>query len=331
MESKNILILGANSFSGNSFESYARKDYDKVIGLGRSGLPLGVFDSASLVRAEKNYTFVNFDLNKDLKAILELIEEEKINFIVNFAAQSMVAQSWETPEDWYEANVLSLAKLTKHLVKNSTIEKFIQFTTPEVYGSTHGWIEESFNFAPNTPYAVSRAAADWHLKALHENFGFPVIFTRAANVFGKHQQLYRIVPRAILSSMTGKTLPLQGGGKSIRSFIHINDVSDALMKILDKGRIGQSYHISTNRLVSIHELVSMIAIKVGVELNDLIEITPDRAGKDFAYQLNSNKIRGELGWKDRISLEDGIAETVEWVRENLDELKCLPTEYVHRK
>ncbi len=330
MESKNILILGANSFSGNSFESYARKDYDKVIGSGRSGLPLEVFDAISPDRARENCTFVNFDVNKDLKAILELIEEEKINFIVNFVAQSMVAQSWGTPEDWYEANVVSLAKLTKHLVKNPKIEKFIQFTTPEVYGSTHGWIEESFNFAPNTPYAVSRAAADWHLKALHENFGFPVIFTRAANVFGKHQQLYRIVPRTVLSAMTGGKLPLQGGGKSIRSFIHINDVSKALIKILDKGRIGDSYHISTNRLVSIHELVSMIANQVGIEINDLIEITPDRAGKDFAYQLNSEKIRGELKWKDLISLEEGIAETVEWVRENLDELKNLPTEYVHR-
>jgi len=331
MTEKRILILGSSSFSGNAFESSALNRFPNVFGAGRNGLPSKVFDAALKIRDSQNLNFVSFNFNKDIDKIIEVIEQKRINVIVNFAAQSMVAQSWETPEDWYEANVVSLSKLVKQLSKNSRIEKFIQFTTPEVYGSTSGWMRESFEFAPNTPYAVSRAAADWHLKSMYENFQFPVIFTRAANVFGEHQQLYRIVPRAILSALTEKKLPLQGGGKSIRSFIHIDDVSDALIRIVENGKAGESYHISTNRLVSIHELISIIALQVGIFIEDLVEITPDRPGKDFAYQLDSTKIRHELDWEDRISLEDGIARTVAWVKENLDELRNLPTEYVHKR
>jgi dTDP-glucose 4,6-dehydratase len=243
----------------------------------------------------------------------------------------MVGQSWETPEDWYQTNVVSMAKLLSRIGNSAEIARFVQFSTPEVYGSTNGWIKENFNFAPNTPYAVSRAASDWHLKALHENFGFPVIFTRAANVYGEHQRLYRIVPRVILSALTGQKLPLQGGGKSIRSFIHIDDVSEALLKILENGIPGESYHISTNELVTIYQLVAIVAEKLGVQVEDLIEMAPDRPGKDFAYKLDSQKIRSQLGWSDQITLSDGIDRTIKWVQDNLDELKQMPLNYEHRR
>jgi dTDP-glucose 4,6-dehydratase len=169
------------------------------------------------------------------------------------------------------------------------------------------------------------------LKATHENFGFPVIFTRAANVYGEHQRLYRIVPRVILAALTGRKLPLQGGGKSIRSFIHIDDVSHALLKIIENGVAGESYHISTNELITIHELVAVIAGKLGIRVQDLVEMAPDRPGKDFAYQLDSQKIRSELGWSDQITLSDGIDRTIKWVQDNLDELKDMPLNYEHRR
>jgi dTDP-glucose 4,6-dehydratase len=243
----------------------------------------------------------------------------------------MVGQSWQTPEDWYEANIVSFSKFMNRLRNETDIEKFIHFTTPEVYGSTDGWIRESFNFAPNTPYAISRASGDWHLRALYENFDFPVIFTRAANVYGECQQLYRIVPKVIISALTGKKFPLQGGGKSLRSFIHISDVSAALDKIVTAGRIGETYHISTNELITIHDLVQKIASIMNVNLPDLVEVTADRPGKDFAYQLNSEKIRTELSWTDEISLDKGLERTIAWAEQNLEELRIMSTEYIHRK
>jgi dTDP-glucose 4,6-dehydratase len=200
-----------------------------------------------------------------------------------------------------------------------------------VYGSTDNWIKESFDFFPSTPYAISRAAADYHLKGLFESFNFPVIFTRAANVYGPGQQLYRIVPKAILFGILGNKIPLQGGGSSIRSFIHIDDVSKALSLILDNGTVGDSYHISTNNLITIKDLLKIIASKLSIEFKDLINEAPDRAGKDFAYKLLSNKIRDELGWADRIPLETGIDQTITWIMDNIELLEKLPMEYKHKR
>jgi dTDP-glucose 4,6-dehydratase len=227
--------------------------------------------------------------------------------------------------------VSSFSKLLTRINREAKLEKFIQFTTPEVYGSTNGWVTENFDFAPNTPYAISRAAGDWHLKALYDNFNFPVIFTRAANVYGAGQPLYRIIPRVIVSALTGRKIPLQGGGKSVRSFIHVDDVNRALGVILSQGLPGETYHISTKALVTIYELVEIIADKLDVRLKDLVDITPDRPGKDFAYQLDSQKIRTQLSWADSISLSEGLDMTIEWAVQNLDELRNMPLDYIHRR
>jgi dTDP-glucose 4,6-dehydratase len=328
LSNQSILVLGSNSFSGSSFASRLPQNWSKHL-VFRTPLPSNLF-SAKILMNEGD-TLTQWNLNEDSEKILELVQREKITTVVNFAAQSMVGESWDRPEDWYEANVMSFSKLLNKFRKQEQLNKFIHFSTPEVYGSTTGPVKENFNFAPNTPYAISRAASDWHLKALHENFGFPVIFTRAANVYGEHQRLYRVIPRVIISALSGERFPLQGGGKSIRSFIHIDDVSDALITILKDGKIGDSYHISTNELITIYDLVSMIAEKLNVRINDLAKITPDRSGKDFAYQLDSKKIRSELGWMDKILLSSGIDRTIHWVEQNLDELKTHPLIYEHKR
>ena len=326
-----ILVLASNSFSGSSFVDHLLTAGYKVIGVSRSVEISPVFSLYKNNKNIKNFTFKQVDLNKDLKTITKIISKHQVEFIFNFAAQSMVAQSWDSPEDWYQTNVVSLSLLGNLLIKEKSIKKFVHFTTPEVYGSTSGWLKESFNFAPSTPYAISRAAGDWHLKALFENYGFPVIFTRAANVYGPGQQLYRIIPKTILSALTGKKLLLHGGGKSIRSFIHINDVSTALTAIMNTGEVGQSYHISTNEMISIFDLVQELASLLGVEVDDLIEQGPERAGKDFAYQLSSEKIRNELGWCDQVTLGKGLEDTLAWAKSNLDTLKALPDTYEHKR
>ena len=243
----------------------------------------------------------------------------------------MVAQSWEYPEHWYQTNVVALAELGNVLIKEKSIKKFVHFTTPEVYGSTSGWLKEGFNFAPSTPYAVSRAAGDWHLKCLFDNYGFPVIFTRAANVYGPGQQLYRIIPRTILSALTGQKLPLHGGGKSIRSFIHIDDVSSALEAIMNNGENGDSYHISTDAITSIFDLVKTLANLLKIDVEVLVVRGPERPGKDFAYQLSAEKIRTELGWTDKIDLNAGLADTLKWAELHLDDLRKLRIDYEHKR
>ena len=326
-----ILVLASNSFTGSSFIDHLLTAGHKVIGVSRSVEISPVFSLYKNNKNFKNFTFKQVDLNRDLNIITEIVSKHQVEFIFNFVAQSMVVQSWDAPEDWYQTNVVGLSNLCKLLIEQKSIKKFVHFSTPEVYGSTSGWLKESFNFTPSTPYAISRAAGDWHLKALFENYDFPVIFTRAANVYGPGQQLYRIIPKTILSALTGKKLSLHGGGKSIRSFIHINDVSTALTAIMNTGVVGQSYHISTNEMISIFDLVVELASLLGVEVDELIQQGPERTGKDFAYQLSSEKIRNELGWRDQITLGKGLEDTLAWAKSNLDTLKALPDTYEHKR
>ena len=153
----------------------------------------------------------------------------------------MVAESWITPHDWYLTNVVSNSKFINKICKLK-IQKYLNFSTPEVYGNTSKMISEETSFKPNTPYAISRAAQDFNLIAYYNNFNFPIIITRAANIYGPHQQIYRIIPKSIISSLINKKIPIHGNGNSTRSFIFMDDVSKILYKILiDKNNVGQSF------------------------------------------------------------------------------------------
>jgi dTDP-glucose 4,6-dehydratase len=243
----------------------------------------------------------------------------------------MVAQSWDSPEHWYQTNVLGLVSLAKSLETLSSLQKYVHVTTPEVYGSTGGWIKESRDFRPSTPYAISRAAGDMHLFAMHEMRGLPVCFTRAANVYGPGQQLYRIVPRTLLSARLGTQLQLDGGGKSTRSFIHIRDVADATYLIARQGVLGKTYHISTNEIVSIREIVERACILTGVSFDELVVHGPERPGKDDTYMLDSSRLRNELGWGPSVTLDQGLRDTLAWIDDNLEALKGAPNSYVHKE
>lgn len=323
-------VIGSNSFSGASFVSHLLKAGHRVIGVSRSEEPHEAFLPYRWNAATDGFEFHQLDLNHDLDQICDLIEETKSTHVVNFASQSMVAESWANPDHWYMTNVVSTIRLHEALRKMPQLSRYVHISTPEVYGSTSGDVTESAPFNPSTPYAVSRAAADMNLRIFHANYGFPVVYTRAANVFGPGQQLYRIIPRTILAIRTGEKLKLHGGGTSERSFIHIDDVSDATVRIALNGRNGEAYHIATNRQISIRDLVEMICSRMGKTLDEVAETVGERAGKDAAYWLNSSKLRNELGWSDQISLEQGVDETIAWVDRNLPALQTLPQSYIHK-
>ena len=168
------------------------------------------------------------------------------------------------------------------------------------------------------------------LRTFFEAYKFPVVFTRAANVYGPGQQLYRIIPRTILFIMLGRKLQLHGGGRSVRSFIHMNDVSDATWRVAREAAPGETYHISTNEVVTIREVVERIHRKLGASFEDSVELVGERPGKDAAYMLDSTRIRRQLGWSDRISLERGLDETIAWVEKFIGDLKSQPFDYIHK-
>jgi dTDP-glucose 4,6-dehydratase len=167
-------------------------------------------------------------------------------------------------------------------------------------------------------------------KIYRETFGLPVVSTRAANVYGPGQPLYRIIPRTLFFLLTGRTLELHGGGVSTRSFIHIDDVSKATWQIAQHAPVGETYHVSTGRIIAIKDLVSLICEKLNKPVAGHVKVVGERLGKDSAYWLKSEKLRSELAWADTISLEQGLDDTLAWAQTNLAALKTQPMHYMHK-
>jgi dTDP-glucose 4,6-dehydratase len=168
------------------------------------------------------------------------------------------------------------------------------------------------------------------LKTFFDVHQFPVVTTRAANVYGEGQQLYRIIPKTILSILMGLKLPLHGGGHSERSFIHMDDVSNATKLIGERGVIGSCYHISTKQTVSIRDLIKQICQLMSVSFDDVCEVTEDRPGKDAAYLLNSERLRSEFDWQEVVDLTRGLERVIEWAKNNVETLQQQPLEYIHK-
>ena len=324
------LILGSNSYSGATFADYLAAVGHDVLATSRSDEAHPAFLPYKWQKRPGEVRFKRIDLNHDLEALKGLLASERPTHVVNFAAQSMVGESWLYPDHWMMTNVVSTVRLHELLRNYDGLERYVHVTTPEVYGSTEGWVKENAPFNPSTPYAVSRAAGDMSLRTYFANYQFPVLFTRAANVYGPGQQLYRIVPRTIVAAMGGQKLRLDGGGKSVRVFIHMTDVSDATLKIARAGTLGDTYHISGYELVSIRTLVEMILKRLGKSFEDCVEVGPERPGKDTAYTLDSLKLRTELGWRDTISLEQGVDDVIRWAERFSADLTKLPAKYEHK-
>jgi dTDP-glucose 4,6-dehydratase len=339
MTSSKILVIGSNSFSGSHFVAEALRAGHEVWGVSRSAEPDPVFlpyrwpqpTTGQPLATTENFHFQAIDLNSQLPELLQLIDRVQPAVVVNFAAQGMVAESWLNPTHWYQTNVVSQVALHDALRQRPFLQKYVHVTTPEVYGSTdEGWIHEHNHFAPSTPYAVSRAACDLHLHSFHKSYGFPVVFTRAANVYGPGQQLYRIIPRAMLGARTGKPMQLHGGGHSERCFIHICDAMQATLRLAQEADPGTTWHLSTREPISIRALVQRICEGCGVAFSTVVEESGERLGKDQSYLLDSSSIREAFGWSDQVSLKEGLSDTLAWVDDHLDLLKTLPWSYQHK-
>jgi len=325
-----LLVLGSTSFGGGCLVDLALNKGLTVFGASRSDEPHPVLrpysDNANLAR----FRFDRIDLNHHLDRLLDLIDEHRPDAIVDFAGQGMVAPSWEAPEQWYQTNIVAKVRLHKALVERPFVQAYVRISTPEVYGDHDGRLTESAPLSPSTPYAVSHAAIDMSLMAFYRYYGMPVILTRFANFYGPGQQLYRIVPRTALCALGSGRLTLDGGGTSIRAFVHGRDVAAAVLAVLESGRLGQTYHFSTEEFVSIRELVETIAEFAGVAVPSFCSDGPERPGKDSAYVMDSGKARDELGWRPRTELMTGLKETFDWVAGSFDVLRSLPSQYVHR-
>jgi dTDP-glucose 4,6-dehydratase len=328
-----IIVLGSNCFTGAHFIREGLQDGAEIIGMNRSPEPNTVLlPHRNMPKKQHgNYRFFKLDINNDMNEIMKITHKFQPDYVVNFAAQGMVGQSWGNPVQWFQTNTLAQVELHEHLRKLPYVKKYVQLSTPEVYGICEGLVSEHTHYQPSTPYGVSKAATDMSLMSYLRAYDFPVVFTRAANVYGPCQQLYRIIPRTILYILMGKRLQLHGGGVSVRSFIHIQDVVRATLQIMKESKPGSIYHLSTDELVSIRHLVETITNIMDVRFEDHVDvIEEDRLGKDPEYSLDCSKAHQELQWKPNYNLQSGLEETIKWVTDNFEILKTLEMEYIYK-
>ena len=326
-----ILVIGSNSFSGSNLINILLNHGYDVIGVSRSEEYHEIFLPYKNNSSIKNFKFYKFNLNFDNKKIASLIKKEKIKNIFNFAAQGEVRSSFDFPLDHYQTNLMSHVNFLEKIKNFDFIENYIQVSTPEVYGTSKGLVSESFNLSPSSPYASSKAALDLYLLTLYKTYSFPVKFVRSSNVYGPFQQLYRIIPKAFIQFEKNKKIPIDGGGKSKKIYTHIDDVSEGEILIMKKGKFGEVYHLSTNRLISIKSLVKKLCEISEKKFSNHTTIVKERLGQDRCYNVSSKKINKELKWKAKINLDYGLALTYKWVMDNIEYLKKQKLTYIHKK
>ncbi|MBI4371687.1 MAG: GDP-mannose 4,6-dehydratase [Elusimicrobia bacterium] len=326
-----IVVLGANSFSGQDFIDLLLGDPARqVLGVSRSPERSALFLRCKSRADLSRYRYVRADLNQDMDSLLALLDRERPDAVVNFAAQSEVAPSWERPEDWFQTNTVALARLVNHLRRRDYLRRWLQVSSPEAYGTCAGRVDESAPLRPSTPYAASKAAADLLLSVYRKQFGFPLLTVRATNVYGARQQLFKIIPRTAIYLRLGRTVALHGGGRAVKSYIHVRDVSRGELAILDQGRLGEVYHLSPDEGVEVREVVRRLCSRLGKDFAATTAAVEERPGQDKAYLLDSSKARTELGWRPAVGLDEGLGEAAGWVEANWDEISRQPLEYQHK-
>ncbi len=332
-ELEKILVLASNSFTGSHFIDYLLKDTKiQICGISRSSEYNPVF-LPYLYKKEKpeRFRFFQIDLNTQFAEFCKVCEEFAPDVVVNFAAQGEVRNSWKWPEQWYQTNCLGVVKVAEFLKDKKYLKKYIAASTPEVYGATGLNIKESYVCNPSTPYAASKLAGDLHLFTLFKRSKFPVVFTRAANLYGIHQQLYRIIPRTIIFLRLGKKIELHGRGLARRAFIHARDVADLTWRAITKGKTGEIFHVAPEGdLRSVAEVVHFICDQLGYDFDRSVQLIDENFGQDSLFSLDAAKARGELGWKPQVSFENGVTEMICWIDENWEFIKSQPLDYVHK-
>ncbi len=329
-QKRKIIVIGSNSFSGSDFIDLLLEDeQNKVVGISRSPEKTALFLPYKR-RKNADFEFFQMDLNKDMIRIIELIHSFQPDYIVNFAAQSEVAPSWENPGQWFQTNAVSITELAHALKDCKFLKRYVHISSPEVYGTCTGTVREDAPLNPSTPYAASKAAGDLSLFAFVKNYNFPLVMIRSTNVYGAYQQLFKIIPRSVIYIKKGRIIELHGGGHAVKSYIHIRDISRGELAAMLNGRNGEIYHLSPDRGIAVRYVVKTICDKMGIEFEKATKTVEERLGQDAAYIIDSSKARNEFGWQPEVSFEDGIAGVIKWVEDRWEEIQKQPLEYIHK-
>ena len=314
---KYILLGGGGVFALHTAKFLLEQpDTKSVIMVGRNferseAYTLGIGDGDSRYRYEQIHILFEQD------RLFELFDHEKPDVIINYAALAH-STSWNKSWRYYETNVTALVQMCEKLMNRKYLKRFLQIGTSELYGSTKNPATETSELLPTSPYAVSKMAGDLHLMSLSKVCNFPLNIIRPSNAYGPGQHLHRILPKAVLCGLSGLKFPLEGGGKTLRSFIHARDLARAIYLICEKAPLGEIYNAGPKNPISNFDLIKQVCNQFKIPMDSFCDITEGRLGEDHVYWLDSTFIKNQLGWEPEIDIEEGVADMISWGRKYLD-------------
>ncbi len=316
-----LLVTGGAGFIGSNFVNYMAKKY--------SSYKIDVVDSMTYAADEARLEAVGdkVDFHKtdisDFEAMDKLTRD--VDWVVNFAAHTHVDRSIADPGPFLQSNVIGTDVLARASIKNK-VSRFHHVSTDEVFGTLELDSQEKFNektpYNPRSPYAASKAASDHIVRAYGETYGLPFTITNCSNNYGPFDSPGRAVPVFIANALAGKPLPLYGKGQAVRDYLFVTDHCSAIDLALHKGKTGETYCVGGGAQRNGVELAETILEVTGQPL-ELVEFVEDRPGHDMRYDIDPAYIKQELGWEQSVTFEEGIAQTIDWYKQNIDWLKAF--------
>jgi dTDP-glucose 4,6-dehydratase len=330
-----VLITGGVGFIGANFIlDWIEATGEPVVNLDKLTYAGNPDNLASLV-GDDRYIFVQGDIG-DADLVSSLLTKYKPRAVVNFAAESHVDRSIHGPDDFIQTNVVGTCTLLDAARRywdslpepERSAFRFLHVSIDEVYGSLEPDdppFTETNPFAPNSPYSASKAASDHFVRAWHHTYGLPVLTTNCSNNYGPYQFPEKLIPLIIHNALAGKPLPIYGDGQNVRDWLYVSDHCTAIRRVLEDGRLGETYNIGGWNELSNLEVVNTVCQLLDELQPDpagpyarLITFVEDRAGHDRRYAIDARKIERELGWKPAESFETGIRKTVQWYLDHAD-------------
>lgn len=328
-----VLVTGGMGFIGSNFIRYLinKKEGFRIINVDKlsyAGNPENLRDIENEYKTL--YSFYHADIC-DFQLIDKIINQEKVEYIVNFAAESHVDRSIDNPTIFCDTNIIGTHSLL-NIAKKNNIKKYIQISTDEVYGSLNFEdlpFTENSQLKPNSPYSASKASADLLVRAYYKTYQLPINITRCSNNYGPFQFPEKLIPLMIYNACNDKELPVYGKGINIRDWVHVEDHCSAIYEVLTNGKNGETYNIGGNSEMRNIDLVQILLKELN-KPESLIKFVSDRPGHDLRYAINHQKITSELNWKPKISFKEGIKMTINWYLNNQEWLKNVITkEYLN--
>ena len=325
-----ILITGGCGFIGSNFIHHLfKKDNIEVINVDKLTYASNL-ENLKQFQKFKNYHFIESDIC-DTNKMLNTLREHNPDVIVNFAAETHVDRSIDSPKEFINSNIIGTFNLlsctTTYLNETQNDNfKFIQISTDEVFGSlgTSGYFTEESSYLPTSPYSASKASSDHLARSWFHTYGFPVIISNCSNNFGPYQFPEKLIPLMIANSIDERPLPIYGNGQNIRDWLYVEDHCDAIFKLISHSNPGKTYNIGGNNeksnldiVMTICEILNeKIPRKNGETYEDLVSFVEDRPGHDFRYAIDSSKIQNELSWTPKFSFRSALETTINWYLNN---------------